>query len=136
MLCKCQGVCVEHFTSDFSPGWTCRSQLWARESETEAKAGKGELWRGRCKCLSKRERKQKGQIVATDDLRSEVSEGSNGKCSELWEPGSLWQLLTSAFVQKTGHSTKPSVDFTCLIVMSFSHVLKVSSEFFSNHLNI
>ena len=25
---------------------------------------------------------------------------------------------------------KPSVDFTCLIVMSFSRVLKVSSEFF------
>ena len=52
---------------------------------------------------AKRERKQKEQIVTIDDLRSEVSEGSNGKCSELWEPGSLWQLLSSAFVQRTGH---------------------------------
>lgn len=38
------------------------------KSETEAKAWNGELLRTRCKCLRKRERKQKGQIVTIDDL--------------------------------------------------------------------
>ena len=69
-------------------------------------------------------------------FRSEVSEGSNGKHSEFWEPGSLWQLPSSAFVQGTGHCAQA----LGRLHLSDCHVIftRLESFFwvFSNHLKI